>query len=194
MSRAQSSASPTSTTVSGLPGTTGTPAAAMSRRAAVLSPIVRIASDDGPTNTRAARAGGAGPPAARDGGGAAGPVEPQLDQTVGADARERDDPVRGERGAAECRGRRLPRAAGDEAATHAGGVGPGERGAELAERRLEARRERPRRDPTLEADELPGFVRGVPRRRLRRGRRGQPLPRDPPRGGGPRLGPPPPAR
>src|SRR3990172_8778487 len=101
MSRAQSSASPTSTTVSGLPGTTGTPAAAMSRRAAVLSPTVRIAPDDGPAHTRGARprpraapartppAGRAGPPLGRGSprprarGGAAGPGEPRLDHTVG---------------------------------------------------------------------------------------------------------------
>src|SRR3990172_7201047 len=55
MSRAAISASAASTTVSALPGTTGTPAAAMSRRASVLSPIALIASGEGPMNTRPAR-------------------------------------------------------------------------------------------------------------------------------------------
>ena len=55
ISQATRSASTASAVVSWLPGTTGTPAAAMSRRASVLSPIRRIASGDGPTKVRPAR-------------------------------------------------------------------------------------------------------------------------------------------
>jgi hypothetical protein len=56
MVAANRSAAAASATGSGLPGTIGTPAAAMRRRASVLSPIARIASADGPMNVRPASA------------------------------------------------------------------------------------------------------------------------------------------
>jgi hypothetical protein len=50
MRRAQSIASRSSETGPGVPGTIGTPAAAIADRAALLLPIVSIASGEGPMN------------------------------------------------------------------------------------------------------------------------------------------------